>query len=228
MSVIFEKLDEQAEKFKDLLYSNSYATDEDHSFGWENKVFHNAYIRRAHLDIIDLRDTKKLYMMHLCVFPKVWDSTPIYGVDIIAGPNKLTGAFLDYSPVSEEVHPLSTWFEKQTQNYNWVRERPLPEWAASIFSKDMVAVSNINSILELESFLELSYNSLEHYLTHIDRYQEKIPYSEKSVKETYKDRQNYYCQKQKQNPHTPRVLEALGFEPELIQRFIQTGLFPEI
>lgn len=228
MSVIFEKLDEQAEKFKSLLRGNAFATDDDHSFGWENKVFINAYIRRAHLDIIDLRDTKKLYMMHLCIFPQVWDATPIYGVDIIAGPNKLTGAFLDYSPVSDDGHPLSTWFEKEVQNYNWVRERPLPEWAVSIFSKDMVAVSNVQSIMELDSFLELSYNSLKHYLEDINLHQERISYSEKCVKETYKDRQNYYCQKQKQNPHTPRVLESLGFEPELIQRFIQTGLFPEL
>jgi hypothetical protein len=40
--------------------------------------------------------------------------------------------------------------------------------------------------------------------------------------------QNYYCENQKQNPHTPRVMVSLGLSEEDVQHFIQECLFPEI
>jgi hypothetical protein len=95
----------------------------------------------------------------------------------------------------------------------------LPEWARAIFSKDMVAASNINTITELDAFLKLAHDSLSCYLTNVN-------YS--SSEDLYIDQQNFYCKMQKQNPHTPRVLESLGFEKELVVNFINTGLFPEI
>jgi hypothetical protein len=40
--------------------------------------------------------------------------------------------------------------------------------------------------------------------------------------------QNYYCDNQKQNPHTPRVMVSLGLSEEDVKVFIQECLFPEI
>ena len=40
--------------------------------------------------------------------------------------------------------------------------------------------------------------------------------------------QNYYCENQKQNPHTPKVMVSLGLSEEDVQVFIQDCLFPEI
>jgi adenosylcobinamide amidohydrolase len=40
--------------------------------------------------------------------------------------------------------------------------------------------------------------------------------------------QNYYCDNQKQNPHTPRVMASLGLDEEDVRVFIQECLFPEI
>jgi hypothetical protein len=40
--------------------------------------------------------------------------------------------------------------------------------------------------------------------------------------------QNYYCDNQKQNPHTPKVMASLGLKEEDISVFIQDCLFPEI
>jgi hypothetical protein len=40
--------------------------------------------------------------------------------------------------------------------------------------------------------------------------------------------QNYYCENQKQNPHTPRVMVSLGLSEEDVTVFIQECLFPEI
>ena len=43
-----------------------------------------------------------------------------------------------------------------------------------------------------------------------------------------KDHQNYYCENQKKNPHTPKVMVSLGLSEEDVQMFIQQCLFPEI
>jgi hypothetical protein len=40
--------------------------------------------------------------------------------------------------------------------------------------------------------------------------------------------QNYYCDNQKQNPHTPKVMASLGLNEADIAVFIQDCLFPEI
>jgi hypothetical protein len=44
----------------------------------------------------------------------------------------------------------------------------------------------------------------------------------------YTEHQNYYCQNQKQNPHTPRVMSALGLDEAEVAEFIHECLFPEI
>ena len=36
----------------------------------------------------------------------------IYGFDIIAGKNKVTGAFHDFSPLLQKEHPLTEWFKE--------------------------------------------------------------------------------------------------------------------
>ena len=51
------------------------------------------------------------------------------------------------------------------------------------------------------------------------------------VKQKKKDvikAQNYYCEHQQQNPHTPRVMQSLGLPEEDIKLFCQDNLFPTI
>ena len=38
-------------------------------FGWVNRTWKNENIRRAHVDVVDVRESKKLWMMHVCLFP---------------------------------------------------------------------------------------------------------------------------------------------------------------
>ena len=71
-------------------------------FGWVNRTWKNKDIRRAHVDVVDVRDTKKLWMMHVCLFPELTNGGPIYGFDVIAGQNKVTGAFHDFSPLLQK------------------------------------------------------------------------------------------------------------------------------
>jgi len=224
MSIIFNKLIEHSENFQKLLGEKLSRADEEHDFPWDNLVYESKYVRRAHLDVVDKREEKKLFMMHLCVFPHVQSTAPIYGFDLIAGPNKVTGAFHDFSPVYDSAHPLAQRFAENVSGYTWSKKRELPDWARAIFSENMVAAGNIKDENELDEVLELSLRNLRTYINYLEL-ETKFDIDPNVDFTQY---QNKYCYFQKQNPHTPRVMESLGYDPETVQRFIQTCLFPEI
>ena len=220
MSLIFERLIKHSIDLQNLLNTRLVRANEHHDFPWDNIVYEGPSTRRAHLDIVDKREEKKLYMMHLCVFPHANSSAPIYGFDLIAGPNKVTGAFHDFSPVCNDTHPLNKLFARKVENYSWSKKRELPEWAKQIFSDSMVAAGNIKDLAELDEVLNLSIETLTEYLSYLE--------TDSLTDKDFTDYQNKYCHYQKQNPHTPRVMESLGYDPDTVQRFIQTCLFPEI
>jgi hypothetical protein len=215
---IFNKLVEFSNRLQKRIERVGTLVDEGHNFDWPNFVYTSNRFRRAHLDIVDVRETKKLYMMHLCIFPHFNDFSPIFGLDLIAGPNKVTGAFHDFS-ISDN-HYMSQWFANKVTPYGWSKERQLPEWAKNIFSPSMVAAGNIQDTNELDSFIKLTEDTLYYYLENVG--------GTKQEGTSFKYKQNYYCQNQKQNPHTPRVMESLGLEPDVVKHFIEDCLFPEI
>jgi hypothetical protein len=63
--------------------------------GWVNRVWTSENYRRAHIDVVDARATKGLWMMHCCVFPHTNNPAPIFGFDVVAGKTKITGCFHD-------------------------------------------------------------------------------------------------------------------------------------
>jgi len=216
MSTIFEQL-EQFHKSILKRLSSYNACDEGHQFSWPNYVYTDKSFRRAHLDVVDAREAKKLYMLHLTVMPHLNDPSPIFGFDIIAGPNKVTGAFHDFSPVGK-AHEMLEWFASNVSDYTWSKERELPEWARNIFSGSMVAAGNIRDSQELTTVLELVLKNLDYYLKGVGN----------ATDEDYTDQHNWYCHNQKKNPHTPRVMASLGLDPEEVETFIHTCLFPEV
>jgi phycocyanobilin:ferredoxin oxidoreductase len=227
MSIIFNKLKAHALELEKVLSARAFLLPQECDLAWTSRSYNCAWFRRANIDVIDAIDTKGLWMMHLCVFPHVYDGAPVYGFDIIAGKHKVTGAFLDFSPINPE-HKLLDYFEDLVEPMHWDKTRELPDWAKRIFSPSMLAVGNINSEFELEAVLELSKKSLEYYIDSILKYRPPLSYDELVKQYNYTEQQNYYCQQQKQNPHTPKVLKALGFSEEMIYDFIHKELFPEL
>jgi hypothetical protein len=216
MSIIFNTLTNCSNNVLDKLKKNGTEVNENHGFSWPNYIFESNTFRRAHLDIVDVRETKKLYMMHLCIFPHINDESPIFGFDLIAGPNKITGAFHDFSPTTNINHEMCVWFNKRVKKLEWSKERELPQWAKNIFSKSMVAAGNISTVDELNKIMLLLEDTLDYYLKNV---------GQTSIINTL-DKQNYYCENQRQNPHTPKVMESLGFDAETVQKFITDCLFP--
>ena len=190
--------------------------------GWVNRTWNNRYIRRAHLDVVDVRETKGLWMAHLCLMPMLTNGGPIYGFDIIAGKNKVTGAFHDFSPLLQKDHPLTEWFKEETRWFKPSKERELPDWAKAIFSGGMIAAGNVQEEKELNQICTMAVSNLENYIDKIRTHE-----GEAEMVDVIKA-QNYYSEHQQKNPHTPRVMQSLGLPDEDIKLFCSDNLFPYV
>ena len=190
--------------------------------GWVNRTWSNKYIRRAHVDVVDVREKKGLWMAHVCLFPGLTNGGPIYGFDIIAGKNKVTGAFHDFSPLLQKEHPLTRWFIEENKWFKPSKERELPDWAKAIFSGGMIAAGNVQEEKELNQICTMAVSNLANYIDKIRNH-----HDESKMKDVI-EAQNYYCEHQQQNPHTPRVMQSLGLPDEDIKLFCQDNLFPKV
>lgn len=190
--------------------------------GWINRVWSNQHVRRAHIDVVDARDTKGLWMMHVCVFPVLTNDAPIYGFDIIAGRNKITGAFHDFSPTCNFDHPMIHGYYDSVDNFVPKKQRELPEWARNIFTEKMLAAGNVNSEEEAAQIIEIALNNLRAY------FEEIAEYTGAADAVIVAASQDYYCHNQQQNPHTPRTMKSLGLPEEVVDVFCRDMLFPKI
>ena len=190
--------------------------------GWTNRTWSNMSIRRAHVDVVDARETKGLWMAHICLFPMKKNGGPIYGFDIIAGKNKITGAFHDFSPLLKKEHPLTRWFIEENKWFKPSKVRELPDWAKAIFSEGMIAAGNVREEKELEQICTLALSNLNAYIDKIGHY------NSDSNEEDVIRAQNFYCENQQKNPHTPRTMKSLGLPEEDIKLFCADNLFPTI
>ena len=162
-------------------------------------------------------------MMHVCCFPVLTNDAPIYGFDVIAGKNKMTGAFHDFSASSGgEDHPLSEWYQQAVADYVPSKKRELPEWAQNIFSPGMIAAGNVRTEEEAVQIIDLAINNLKVWFKSVPEYDGN------ASSEITGGAQNYYCHNQQQNPHTPRVMKSLGLNEADVEKFCTDMLFPKL
>jgi len=190
--------------------------------GWVNKVWQSRDYRRAHIDVVDARETRGLWMMHCCVFPHLDNPAPIFGFDVIAGKNKMTGCFIDFSPSSDREHVMLDYFADEVARYEWNKPRQLPDWAQRIFSGNMIAAGNVSNEDEVSQISSLVSILINYYLETLSAT------AESADVEAVKAAQNFYAENQKQNPHTPKVMTSLGLNEDDVRAFVQDCLFPEI
>ena len=92
----------------------------------------------------------------------------IYGFDIIAGKNKVTGAIHDFSPLLKKEHPLTRWFIEENK-FKPSRVRELPDWAKAIFSEGMIAAEMYRRE-KLEQICTLAVSNLNAYIDKIGHF----------------------------------------------------------
>ena len=227
MSVIWDRLIECKDEIINIFDANATEYNEpglDHFNNdlWVNRVWRNDDVRRAHIDVVDARDTKGLWMMHVCVFPVLTNGGPIYGFDVIAGKNKMTGAFHDFSASADIDNPMIAGYKEAVADFIPTKQRQLPEWATNIFSDKMLAAGNVSTEEEAVAIIELAQDNLRAYFDEIGEFTGE--YSSDIVTAC----QNYYCHNQQQNPHTPRTMKSLGLDEADVDKFCTDMLFPKI
>ena len=174
-------------------------------FGWENTRWQSDNFRLAHIERFN---QPNFSVLHTLIFPHTLDPSPIFGFDIIASETKATGLFFDLSPSLEDWGPLSS------KEYTHTREKP--EWG-DIFSDNWIACRP--SFEEAEEICGLACKILQDYILKIN--------INRGCESRIIGAQNNYSFKQRQNPHTTKVLIKLLGE-ERGNYFINKVLFPVI
>ena len=227
-SIIWDKLIECKDEIIRIFDANATEFDEPglahfNNELWINRVWQNEHVRRAHIDVVDARDTKGLWMMHVCVFPVLTNDGPIYGFDVISGAKKMTGAFHDFSRSSGgEQHPMIEGYKEAVADFIPSKRRKLPEWAENIFTDSMIAAGNVATEEEATAIVDLALNNLRAYFAEIGSF------TGTADPDKTAEAQNYYCHNQQQNPHTPRTMKSLGLNEADVDKFCTDMLFPKL
>ncbi len=185
--------------------------------GWSNRTWGSSLYRKAHVNIIDVMDTRGLWMMHCCIYPHYHNPAPIFGFDVFAGKNKITGCFHDFSPVMAN-HSLSDWFKEESEKLEWKKKRELPDWGKRIFSDSIIAAGNVQSDEELDQILNTVSSTLTAYMVSLIDTNHTI--------DDMSSKHQYYIENQRLNPHNSRVLMSLGLSEEQSHLYVNHCLFP--
>jgi len=222
MTKVWEKIEKLAEYIKSQFDTTGerVVSNVGNDYEWHNDLWTSARYRRAHVEIVDHRESHSIYILHCTVFPHFNDPSPIWGFDAVCGPNKITGAFCDFSAAGDPSHPMMKWFGNESLYYEWDKSRNLPEWARQIFSPNMIAAGNVSSDEELKNLCELAKRTLDYYLLNVGNTQQDLA--------DFHMAQNRYCHYQKQNPHVIRSMVSMGIDEAKMKRFVDEVLFPEV
>lgn len=222
---LWNSLIQLSSKIEEILETNYERKDSLQLFdGWRDNIWSSKYVRKCHLKTIDNRETQKLWLMHLNIFPHEFLNFPILGFDIVAGPNKITGSFFDFSPITDEKpeHPYLNYMRDSVKDLSWSKPRELPDWAKEIFSDSMIAAGNLKTEEEIEQLTKTCLHLVEYYVTNMS----KNLYVTNPLE--LKKRHNLYCRNQKLNPHLHRSILSMGITEEDKDRYINSVLFEEI
>jgi len=177
LSVIWDRLIECQEQIINIFEKHATEFDEpglDHfnqpDQGWINRVWANKNVRRAHIDVVDARESKGLWMMHVCCFPVLNNDAPIYGFDVIAGKNKMTGAFHDFSPSATIDHIMIDGYKESVEDFIPKKQRALPEWATNIFTDKMLAAGNVSDEAEACAIIDIALNNLRAWFDEVPQF----------------------------------------------------------
>ena len=86
----------------------------------------------------------------------------------------------------------------------------------------MIAAGGISSEQELEQIINVCLRNLDYYLANVGTVITLEPIS------AVKEKQNYYCKCQKENPYPVRMLINFGLTKEQAENFVNNHLFPEV
>lgn len=177
-------------------------------------------LRKLHLETARLG--AGLQILHCVLFPDPCFDLPVFGADIVAGPAGVSAAIVDLSPVCGVLPAAIDAALAERPRRTYAQRRELPAWG-SIFSPHVCFVRPTTA--EEEGwFIEEVGEFIATLATAIGSTAADAPDSPASL-----DRwrgQLRYCQQQKQNDKTRRVLEK-AFNAAWADRYIEELLFDD-
>lgn len=228
-SELFAELRHLADQLRSLFSKNLEKYDNDKHIhtddlpGWEDHFWKSNSIRKAHLKTIEPVGKNKMWLMHINVFPSIHCDMPIFGLDIVATPNKVSGVFCDYSKTYDGISTglMQTYFRETVKDLSWNRERVLPPWATEIFSADMMAAGSVRPGEELDQLCKTALRLTDFYLESASI----VPYKT-TINTTAA--QNKYCENQKINKMLHSSILAMGIPEDVKDQYVNNVLFEVI
>jgi hypothetical protein len=202
---------ELAGKF--TFFCDSPKIDHREDLGHYNYYWKSNYLDMGHISVVDKREEKGIWMMHVNAYSKSEYPMPIYGFDVVCSEKKVTGCFHDLSPTGYNDMPVR-------EDFRETKKRNLPEWAWEIFSREMVAAGNVSDFNEIAELVDIGANNLMHWFDVLLHQEPIVP----SV--AYMHARSKYCQNQLLNPHSFAVMLKLGFPEDYLRDFKTSKQFP--
>jgi len=184
-----------------------------------NQCYQAGPFRKLHLELA--RAGAGLDILHCVMFPDPHFDLPLFGCDLVGGRGQISAAIVDLSPVSGSLPPsyvaeLDLW---QARREEFSQPRPLPGWG-SIFSPYCVFIRPQDA-REEQAFLALL---LDYLRLHCQiAAQAEVIRDPQRLEAIWRGQQRY-CQQQRHNDRTRRVLEK-AFDPAWAERYMTTVLF---
>lgn len=172
----------------------------------ENRCYQTPQFRKLHLELAKVGD--RLDILHCVMFPHPNYPLPIFGVDLVGSAAGINAAIVDLSPVKRD-RSLPHVYQEVIANLpqiDFACPRNLPEWG-DIFSEFCLFVRLTNRAEE-NLFLDRVCQFLTiHCQIAIATSAVVSPTKQAEILKG----QRYYCDRQRQNDKTRRVLEkSLG------------------
>jgi|TARA_B100001094_G_scaffold255917_1_gene254982 phycocyanobilin:ferredoxin oxidoreductase len=197
-------------------FAKVYKETEDGDLTIHNEMYSCIGLRKVHLEIATLGP---LDILHCVWYPDPEFDLPIFGADIVANNNIVSAAITDVSPVDSISHPIYDDLADISRFYSFKHNRDVPSWG-NIFSP-YYKFARLDSDSEKNEFCHVVDQYLEVFVGAVW----------KSTRDNYRadyryDGQIQYCENQKKNDKTRKILEKY-FGVRWAKQYIDEILFDE-
>lgn len=188
----------------------------------ENHCYQTPQFRKIHLELA--HTDNGLDILHCVMFPRSNYPLPMFGCDIVAARGNVSAAIVDLSPVQNDggLPAQYSLALSQLSQFAFQDPRDLPEWG-DIFSPFCTFIHPVSKS-ENQAFLQRVKYILRIHCSIATKMEPVLTAVEQ---EAIIAGQVYYCNRQRENDKTRRVLEK-SFGQEWTDRYMKTMLFDMI
>jgi phycocyanobilin:ferredoxin oxidoreductase len=220
---LIKKLHDSHKEIADRYYQNiKYHSEIENNddIVWENDFYFNPSIRYGHLEYFKSINGK-IEVLHCTFFPSYFKNIPIYGFDVIALNNIVTGIFCDFTNCIDERSILTTKLKEIKQKYIQ-NHRQLPEWA-NFFSENFISINTKE--LDQEDLIKTFSDLFMEYVMFVEHENLNGLYLNSDEVKKSISIQNNYSFNQRKNDKTYKALSTY-IGANKARGFIDNILFP--